>query len=67
MTHPTPERCRLLAPRVPVALASAAYSPRPARAQESWPTKPLTIIVPQAAGGGSAPAVSTARPPGTAR
>jgi tripartite-type tricarboxylate transporter receptor subunit TctC len=37
---------------VPVALASSAAAvPRRARAQEAWPTRPVTIIVPQAAGG----------------
>lgn len=51
MTRPAPDRGRLLAPFVPVALASAAAAPGRARAQEAWPTKPVTIIVPQAAGG----------------
>ena len=51
MSRATPERSRLLAPFAPVALASAALSSRPARAQEAWPTKPVTLVVPQAAGG----------------
>lgn len=51
MTRPAPERSRLLAPFAPAALASAALSARPARAQEIWPTKPVTLVVPQAAGG----------------
>jgi tripartite-type tricarboxylate transporter receptor subunit TctC len=51
MTRPAPERSRLLAPFAPVALASAALSSGPARAQEAWPTKPVTLVVPQAAGG----------------
>jgi tripartite-type tricarboxylate transporter receptor subunit TctC len=46
-----PRRGRLLAPFAPFALVSAALSSRAAHAQESWPTKPVTIIVPQAAGG----------------
>lgn len=51
MSRATPDRSRLLAPFAPVALASAALQSRPARAQEAWPTKAVTIIVPQAAGG----------------
>jgi tripartite-type tricarboxylate transporter receptor subunit TctC len=46
-----PQRGRLLAPFAPFALVSASLSSRAARAQESWPTKAVTIIVPQAAGG----------------
>jgi tripartite-type tricarboxylate transporter receptor subunit TctC len=48
MTRPAPDRRRLLAPLVPAALASAAIR---AHAQDAWPTKPVTIVVPQAAGG----------------
>ena len=48
MTRPAPDRRRLLAPLVPAALASAASR---AHAQDAWPTKPVTIVVPQAAGG----------------
>jgi tripartite-type tricarboxylate transporter receptor subunit TctC len=48
MTRPVPERRRLLAPFVPAALAGAANA---ARAQDAWPSKPVTIVVPQAAGG----------------
>lgn len=46
-----PQRGRLLAPFAPFALVSAALSSRAALAQESWPSKAVTIIVPQAAGG----------------
>ena len=49
MTRPAPDRRRLLAPLVPAALAATATA---ARAQDApWPSKPVTIVVPQAAGG----------------
>lgn len=51
MNRRTPDRSRLLAPLAPFALVSAAAASRAARAQESWPQKPVTIIVPQAPGG----------------
>lgn len=41
-----PQRTRLLAPFAPWALATA-----PAAAQDAWPTRPVTLVVPQAAGG----------------
>ncbi|HYF60951.1 MAG TPA: tripartite tricarboxylate transporter substrate-binding protein, partial [Burkholderiaceae bacterium] len=50
MTGSRPDRRRLLAPLAPWALAST-LAPRRAGAQEAWPTKPVTIVVPQAAGG----------------
>jgi tripartite-type tricarboxylate transporter receptor subunit TctC len=49
MTRPAPDRRRLIAPLAPWVLAALAA--RPANAQETWPTKPVTIVVPQAAGG----------------
>ena len=49
MTRPAPDRRRLLAPLVPAALAATATA---GRAQDApWPSKPVTIVVPQAAGG----------------
>ena len=48
ISHPIkPSRRRLLS--LPLALPLLAHGP--ARAQESWPSKPVTLIVPQAAGG----------------
>ena len=51
MTRPTPDRRRLLAPFVPGALAAGALWPRAGATQEAWPVKPVTLVVPQAAGG----------------
>jgi tripartite-type tricarboxylate transporter receptor subunit TctC len=48
MDRPPPDRSRLLAPLVPAALALAAKA---AGARDAWPSKPVTIVVPQAAGG----------------
>jgi tripartite-type tricarboxylate transporter receptor subunit TctC len=52
MPHRPPQRSRLLAPIAPWALATAAGARTSAvGAQESWPSKPVTIVVPQAVGG----------------
>lgn len=52
MTRPAPDRRRLLAPLAPWAVAAAASTRGgTARAQEAWPSKPITIVVPQAVGG----------------
>lgn len=52
MTRPAPDRRRLLAPLAPWAAAAAASTRGgTARAQEAWPSKPITIVVPQAVGG----------------
>lgn len=53
MPRPTtaPDRSRLLAALAPWALASGGAAPSVARGQDTWPTKPVTLVVPQAAGG----------------
>jgi len=49
MIRSVPNRRRLLAPLAPWALATLAV--RSAVAQDAWPLKPVTIVVPQAPGG----------------
>ena len=52
MRRPPPQRSRLLAPIAPWALATTAGTRAgAAAAQESWPSRPVTIVVPQAVGG----------------
>lgn len=52
MTHRLPQRHRLLAPLAPWALTTAAATRvGAAHAQESWPARPVTLVVPQAVGG----------------
>ena len=52
MTHRPPQRHRLLTPIAPWALAAAASTRVGAtHAQDAWPTRPVTLIVPQAVGG----------------
>lgn len=51
MSRPVPDRTRLLVALAPWALATGGVAPRGARAQEAWPSKPVTLVVPQAAGG----------------
>jgi tripartite-type tricarboxylate transporter receptor subunit TctC len=49
--RPPPARTRLLAPLAPWALYAGAAWHAPGAAQEAWPARPVTLIVPQAAGG----------------
>ena len=52
MSQPHPRRSRLLAPIAPWALAvTAGARPGRAGAQDAWPSRPVTIVVPQAVGG----------------
>ena len=52
MARSQPQRNRLLAPLAPWALATAAGTRAGlAQAQDVWPSRPVTIVVPQAVGG----------------
>jgi tripartite-type tricarboxylate transporter receptor subunit TctC len=52
MRRSPPQRSRLLAPIAPWALATTAgAASNTAHAQETWPARPVTIVVPQAVGG----------------
>jgi len=52
MARSLPQRKRFLAPFAPWALAAAAGARTGiARAQDAWPSRPVTLVVPQAVGG----------------